>query len=1172
MPLEIMRIDTAGMTPEQLYNAMDQKLVNLVQQLNMKLLFFQDQDTNIIETRKTILTIEQAQSEFEQVITNNIAAIDGNIYKIHGDLADYKKVVAGELTAVDGYISTLRGDFADYKVIVTDNFTASTGRIDKLSGDFAEYQVIVAGDIKAVTGKIDTISGDLADYKKIVAGNIDAITGNFENLKTKALTAEKADLLYASIGDFDAVSGRVGTLEGNFLSFKEGDFSHLTADVANIQTLIFGSATGNIITSDFSNTVVAHIGEAQIQSAMIKELAFDKLTGIDINTTNLNIHSEDGRSQWFDNTIQIADANRTRVQIGKDGTGDYSLSAWDSDGNLMFDARGIKAEAIKDSIIRNDMVANNANISAGKLDITSVFKEINDSTETIKSNRIYLDDKNQTLNVAFKAVSEKVTDQGSTLTSYGTQLSTIQGQISSKIWQQDISKAVDAAQTAMSTKYSNLEQSLEGFKISVGETYSTKTEASEVLGVANQALSASQTNAEDLSGFIKLTNSGFEELQGQIDGSIMTWFYAYVPANSNIPAKDWTSTELKNNHLGDLFYDTITGYCYRWQVLNNVYSWQRITDVDVTKALNDAAKAIDTADSKRRVFITTPIPPYDIGDLWTQGTEGELMRCKVAKTENQSYNGTDWAKATKYTDDTTANKAINDLRTTNTKVSEITTDIGKITARVSDTETSLSEVNGNITALSSRVSAAELKIEPDKIISAVYNTSSVSAINEATKMSGVELFPQSYRGDTNALPFLKTEAAPYSIVSAAEAGGSANESNLIKTNNTTTNYWLFTDYIECNVDNPFFWRMDVYYKDTIDGTVYAQVLFYDKDKTAVATNDAAINMISGASIKAANTWQALEGISSVPSYTDVRRKAKYVRVRYCSRYMGKTGVAYIRNVHFKQLAANQSEQIHNVKTTAEQTAEKFTWIVKSGTSATNFTLTDKVASLLAHQFNIDALTTFKNSAETGSQTVINGGAIKADTLTLGAFNPNDKVVEGVTAIFGDADDETSESILTQISNVNDILYGHEADSEASVEASEGLIENIDALGTDVDNAIKNYDSQFTTVNTNLNSLSTATNKLDTTVGEVKSKTDAIAQKTQWLTFDGGGLTIGASNNPFRTLITNTQLTFTNDGNPVAWINGQLFNINSGYIGEELRIGNFLLSNNEKMLNIDYSPK
>ena len=170
-----------------------------------------------------------------------------------------------------------------------------------------------------------------------------------------------------------------------------------------------------------------------------------------------------------------------------------------------------------------------------------------------------------------------------------------------------------------------------------------------------------KSNSEDLTNYITTTNRELEDLQGQIDGSIMTHFKEYAPlpfidnkTSRNEPAKTWMETDttngnnnLKNNHLGDLFYDTITGYCYRWQVQNNEYFWNRITDVDVTKALADAAKAQDPADCKRRVFVDTPVPPYDIGDLWTQGLTGDIMRCQVAKTKDQSYSATDWVKASK---------------------------------------------------------------------------------------------------------------------------------------------------------------------------------------------------------------------------------------------------------------------------------------------------------------------------------------------------------------------------------------------------------------------------------------------------------------------------------------------------------------------------------------------
>ena len=183
------------------------------------------------------------------------------------------------------------------------------------------------------------------------------------------------------------------------------------------------------------------------------------------------------------------------------------------------------------------------------------------------------------------------------------------------------------------------------------------SKASTAQSTADAAKSAAETNANDLTSFINETTDNLSSLQSQVDGSITTWFYGVAPTTSNQPASDWTTTDLKNNHLGDLYYDTVTGYCYRYQVANNTYSWARISDVDVTKALSDAAKAQDTADAKRRVFTGTPATPYDVGDLWVQGASGDILTCSTAKTGSQSYNAADWVKASKYTDDTLAGQA-----------------------------------------------------------------------------------------------------------------------------------------------------------------------------------------------------------------------------------------------------------------------------------------------------------------------------------------------------------------------------------------------------------------------------------------------------------------------------------------------------------------------------------
>jgi hypothetical protein len=75
-----------------------------------------------------------------------------------------------------------------------------------------------------------------------------------------------------------------------------------------------------------------------------------------------------------------------------------------------------------------------------------------------------------------------------------------------------------------------------------------------------------------------------------------------------------------------------------------------------SSAATTASAAQTTANSKRRVFTSTPTPPYDVGDLWSQGTSGELMVCKTAKSSG-SYTASNWQKASKYTDDTTATAA-----------------------------------------------------------------------------------------------------------------------------------------------------------------------------------------------------------------------------------------------------------------------------------------------------------------------------------------------------------------------------------------------------------------------------------------------------------------------------------------------------------------------------------
>lgn len=182
-----------------------------------------------------------------------------------------------------------------------------------------------------------------------------------------------------------------------------------------------------------------------------------------------------------------------------------------------------------------------------------------------------------------------------------------------------------------------------------------------------------------VSDFAETVTKSVADLQKQIDGQIETFYYDYEPKLNNIPASDWTTEDDKKKHEGDLFYWKSKGYAYRFFKDGDTWKWQLVQDTDVTKALRTASFAQSTADSKCRVFLTQPTPPYDTGDMWNQGQNGDILTCVVARGEGASYVETDWQKLNKYTDDETANKALEEARKSRAMIINLDNDYQAIT-------------------------------------------------------------------------------------------------------------------------------------------------------------------------------------------------------------------------------------------------------------------------------------------------------------------------------------------------------------------------------------------------------------------------------------------------------------------------------------------------------------
>ena len=173
---------------------------------------------------------------------------------------------------------------------------------------------------------------------------------------------------------------------------------------------------------------------------------------------------------------------------------------------------------------------------------------------------------------------------------------------------------------------------------------------SEEYAAADWVKASNYTGDESLNEFIdSIYTPAINNILKQLDGVVETWFGSGTPSLTNTPANDWATDADKEVHLGDIYYNNEDGAAYRFSKEGSTYKWVEISDSAIATAMQAAAAAQDTADGKRRVFVTQPVPPYDVGDLWANGTF--LKVCLTARGKNATFVSSDWDNATNYTGD-----------------------------------------------------------------------------------------------------------------------------------------------------------------------------------------------------------------------------------------------------------------------------------------------------------------------------------------------------------------------------------------------------------------------------------------------------------------------------------------------------------------------------------------
>lgn len=346
-----------------------------------------------------VLTFDELAQKYEDTV-NTVDNITNDNGQIDGD-------------AIDGIYSR--------QIVDLENAIVSSVHIKDLDAKYVQ----VSGKLTAVEGEFGSIKGNIAD---------------FEDAYVKRLSAAEADIVQLRTTDLSAVNGRIDVLDSNY---------------ANIRNLLSGAAgIGDLQNIHLTSQNVV-IDSALIRSAVMQTVSVADLLAGTISTNKFLIASDDGGIRIQGATQQWSDTDGTvRMQAGRDANGDFTFSLFDRTGKgVLIDATGVKPDAIADGLIVNKMVADNAGIAGSKLDISSVVSAINDSSQSIKSSRIWFDEEKQTLNQLYAQINKNIT--------------TIQ------LAAESASNTANTARDAIVTtnqKVSNIETGVEGLRTELSET------------------------------------------------------------------------------------------------------------------------------------------------------------------------------------------------------------------------------------------------------------------------------------------------------------------------------------------------------------------------------------------------------------------------------------------------------------------------------------------------------------------------------------------------------------------------------------------------------------------------------------------------------------------------------------------------------------------------------
>jgi hypothetical protein len=284
-----------------------------------------------------------------KVTTEDLEAANATIESLRAKLASITN-----LEAVFADIETLQATFANLEYVSADEINAITANIESIEAVFGTFTNISTEELKALNADIQTLRGYTASFTYVSAEVLSAVKASIEELDTKKLSAEDANIKYlnvdfsnidkAAMNEFYAKSGLIenvtisdGTVTGYLVGvIIKGDQIEANTLVAD-KLVIKGDdglyyklnfEAGNFTSAEEVPRDSLHGSIITAKSITATKISVDDLVAFDATIGGFNI----GRESIYSGVKESLDNSTRGIYLGADA----QLSIGNSDNFLRF--------------------------------------------------------------------------------------------------------------------------------------------------------------------------------------------------------------------------------------------------------------------------------------------------------------------------------------------------------------------------------------------------------------------------------------------------------------------------------------------------------------------------------------------------------------------------------------------------------------------------------------------------------------------------------------------------------------------------------------------------------------------------------------------------------------------------------------------------------------------